>query len=92
MVTLEAQPYSKDISVSTTPSQNCPNPLNPSTTVRCALPPRSHVTISIYNTLGQLVSTPVNDEEEVGYHDVKFDGSNLGSGVYSYRLRAGGFV
>ncbi len=73
-------------------SQNYPNPFNPSTTIRYALPGRAHVTLSVFNTLGELVSTLVNDTEEAGYHDVMLDGTNLASGVYFYRLTAGSFA
>jgi hypothetical protein len=73
-------------------SQNYPNPFNPSTTIPFALPHKSHVTLTFYNTLGQLVATMVNGELEAGYHKVTFDGSDLASGVYFYRLRAGEFV
>jgi photosystem II stability/assembly factor-like uncharacterized protein len=72
--------------------QNYPNPSNPSTTIRYTLPQRSHVTLTMFNALGQLVSTLVNGEEDPGYHEVKFDGSGLASGVYFYRLSAGSFV
>jgi len=72
--------------------QNYPNPFNPATTIRYALPERSHVTLAIYNALGQLVSTPVSGEEPAGYHSVSFDGTRLASGVYFCRLRAGSFV
>ena len=68
--------------------QNYPNPFNPSTTIRYALPQRSHVTLSIFNTFGQNVATLVNETQEPGYHDVRFDGSNLASGVYFYRIKA----
>jgi flagellar hook assembly protein FlgD len=50
------------------------------------------VTLKVYNTLGQLVTTLANGEQEVGYHEVRFDGSNLASGVYFYRLQAGTYV
>jgi hypothetical protein len=72
--------------------QNYPNPFNPSTTIRYALPQRSHVTLTVFNTLGQQVATLVNDSREAGYHDVRFDSSGLASGVYFYRLRAGDYV
>jgi hypothetical protein len=72
--------------------QNYPNPFNPSTTIRYALPNRSHVTLTVYNTLGQHVAELVNGEIEAGNHEVRFNGSILPSGVYVYRLRAGDFV
>ena len=72
--------------------QNYPNPFNPATTIRYGLPARSHVTLSVFNTLGQRVSTLVDDVEDAGYHDVRFDGMGLASGVYFYRLQAKDFV
>lgn len=72
--------------------QNYPNPFNPSTTIRYGLPSRAHVSLSVSNTLGQLVSTLVNGEEQPGYHEVKFVGSGLPSGVYFCRIQAASFV
>jgi hypothetical protein len=72
--------------------QNYPNPFNPSTTIRYNLSGRSHVTLSLYNTLGQQVASLVDAVEEPGEHSVRFDGSGLASGVYCYRLRAGEYV
>lgn len=72
--------------------QNYPNPFNPSTTIRYTLPQRSHVTLSVFNTLGQQVASLVDAVEEPGEHSVRFGGSSLASGVYFYRLRAGEYV
>jgi hypothetical protein len=73
-------------------AQNYPNPFNPSTTIRYGIPMRSNVSLIVYNTLGQRVTTLVNEPQDAGYHEVKFDGSALASGVYFYRLRAGTYV
>ncbi len=73
-------------------AQNYPNPFNPSTTIRYGLPTRSHVTLTVFNTLGQQVAALVEGEQEVGFHEVRFDASGLSSGVYLYRLTAGSFV
>jgi hypothetical protein len=50
------------------------------------------VTLSVFNTLGQQVATLVNEIEDTGYHDVRFDASGLASGIYFYRLIAGEYV
>ncbi|MGA9120779.1 MAG: T9SS type A sorting domain-containing protein [Bacteroidota bacterium] len=72
--------------------QNYPNPFNPSTTICYGLPHRSHVTLTVFNTLGQRIAELVNEEVEAGYHRFTFDASGLSSGVYFYQLIAEGFA
>ena len=72
--------------------QNYPNPFNPSTTIRYGLPNRSHVTLAVFNTLGQQVAVLQNGEQQAGYYELKFNASGLASGVYLYRLQADEFV
>ncbi|HEX7574230.1 MAG TPA: T9SS type A sorting domain-containing protein, partial [Bacteroidota bacterium] len=72
-------------------SQNFPNPFNPSTTIGYGLPRGADVTLVIYNALGQEVAKLVDTHQESGYHEVRFDGTSVASGVYFYRLRAGAF-
>lgn len=72
--------------------QNFPNPFNPTTTIQYALPKEAHVTLAVYNTLGQKVADLVNEDKRPGYFDVQFDASRLSSGAYIYRIQAGGFV
>lgn len=68
-----------------------PGPFNP-TTIQYALSHRSDVILTIFNTLGQQVTQPVNGDIDTGYHEVQFNTSGLASGVYFYRLQAGDFV
>jgi hypothetical protein len=73
-------------------AQNFPNPFNPATTISFSLPKSSFVTIKVYNVLGQIVNTIVNERRAPGTYSVQFDASNLPSGVYFYRLNAGEFM
>jgi hypothetical protein len=77
-------------------SQNYPNPFNPSTMISYQLAVNSHVTLKVYNVLGQEVATLVNGRQEAGSYTVPFNTNkgtrSLSSGVYIYRLQAGSFV
>jgi hypothetical protein len=72
--------------------QNYPNPFNPTARIAYALPRGEFVSLQIYNTLGQIVATLINENEDAGYKSVEFSMGSLPSGVYFYRLRAGAFT
>ncbi|MGB2866954.1 MAG: T9SS type A sorting domain-containing protein [Bacteroidota bacterium] len=73
-------------------SQNYPNPFNPSTTITFVLPKSSFVSLKVFDVLGREIQTLVSDELPAGTQRAVFDASHLNSGVYFYRLTAGGFV
>ncbi|UCE19016.1 MAG: M6 family metalloprotease domain-containing protein [Gemmatimonadota bacterium] len=81
-------------------AQNYPNPFNPTTTIEYSVvsdQSPSHVTLNVYNLLGQRVRTLVDGVKEPGYHTVTWDGmdeegDDVSSGVYFYRLQAGEFT
>ena len=71
--------------------QNYPNPFNPSTTIRYTLPLSGKVSVRIYNLLGQLVTTLVDQNQNAGTDEVSFNASSLYSRVYLYRIESGSF-
>ncbi|MCL5268737.1 MAG: alpha-amylase family glycosyl hydrolase [Bacteroidetes bacterium] len=73
-------------------AQNYPNPFNPTTVISYQLPRNSLVTLKVYDVLGREVRTLVDSEETAGIHEAIFNGSDLASGVYFYKLVAGGYV
>lgn len=69
--------------------QNYPNPFNPSTTIAYSLNKAQNVKMVVYNVIGQQISVLVDGFKSAGKHSVKFNGANLPSGIYFYRLEAG---
>lgn len=77
-------------------SQNYPNPFNPSTTIRFTLPISGHVSLEIFNILGQRVKTVMNENLSAGYQQITWDGTDqhgkqVASGIYFYRLQTNDF-
>jgi hypothetical protein len=72
--------------------QNYPNPFNPSTKITFSIPQRSKVLLKVYDLLGNEVATLVNEVKPSGEYQVEFDGSELTSGIYLFRLQADEFA
>jgi hypothetical protein len=77
-------------------AQNYPNPFNPTTRIKYGLPESARVRVTIYNVLGQLVSTIIDKDQAAGYYEVNWDaqtdaGATLPSGLYFYRVETKNF-
>jgi alpha-amylase len=72
--------------------QNYPNPFNPSTTITFEIPAAGMVKLSVFNLLGQEVRTLINRNMGEGIHTVQFDGRDLNSGLYIYKLESSGYT
>jgi hypothetical protein len=79
--------YTGAVPASFSLEQNFPNPFNPSTTIKFALSEKSNVSLTIYNQLGQKMTTLLNEEREAGYYSFQWNASGLPSGVYLYELQ-----
>lgn len=73
-------------------NQNYPNPFNPATQISYQINKETHVTLTVYNALGQLIKTLVNERQKAGNYTLHFNASELSSGIYFYRLQAGDAV
>lgn len=72
--------------------QNYPNPFNPSTKLKYSLPENGFVSLKIYDMAGKEVMTLINGEQKAGTYELQFNGSNLTSGVYLYKLETESFT
>jgi hypothetical protein len=73
-------------------AQNYPNPFNPSTSISFSIPKRTHVRLQIFNPIGQLISTLIEEDKPPGNYTATWDASSNASGLYIYRISAGGYV
>ncbi len=72
--------------------QNFPNPFNPATTITFDIPAAAHVELTVFDPLGRVIATVVNEEKEAGRYSVLWNGGTMASGVYFYRIRSGEFT
>ena len=87
--TVTSSPEETQVPDEVTLDQNYPNPFNPVTSISYQIPSDSHVQLEVYNSLGQHVETLVDGRVQSGTHEVSFNGEDLSSGVYLYRLEVG---
>jgi len=91
--TIEFNNFDPDIlSVPYILTQSYPNPFNLVTIIRYSIHKQNFITLKVYDLLGREVATPVNEEKPSGIYETEFNGVDLPSGVYFYRLQAAGFV
>jgi hypothetical protein len=72
--------------------QNYPNPFNPTTKLSYTINIEGTVTLQVYNLVGQVIKVLVSEVQSPGHYEVEFDGSELTSGVYLYKLQINGFT
>jgi len=72
--------------------QNYPNPFNPTTTIEFTLKEKAYTELVVYDLLGREIKKLIAEEINKGKHSIQFDGQDLPSGVYFYRLKSGNFV
>jgi hypothetical protein len=89
--------FSSQVDVVVTPKefsleQNYPNPFNPTTTIAYSIPTSGNVKLTIFNVIGSKVATLVNEYKPAGNYSIQFNGTNLASGIYLYRLESGAYT
>lgn len=93
---LDPQQVTESIPTAYSLEQNYPNPFNPSTVIRYALPADGHVSLRVFDINGREVATLVDDVQQAGVHEARFDafarGRVLASGVYFYQVKSGSFT
>ena len=72
--------------------QNFPNPFNPITKLSYKIDVKGHVTLRVYNLVGQVVRVMVNEVQDPGKYEVEFNASDLSTGVYLYKLQINDFT
>jgi uncharacterized protein (TIGR02145 family) len=82
----------QDLPVRFSMSQNYPNPFNPSTTIKYRIPTEGNVSLKVFDLLGNEIATLVNDYRSAGSYSVDFNGKNIPSGIYFYKIQVNEFT
>ena len=90
--TVRQQEIAEELPRETKLEANYPNPFNPATDIKYSLSEDTHVKLVVYDVVGRIVATLVDETQPAGYRSVRFDAASLPSGVYYYRLSAGSFT
>lgn len=90
--TLKLATEGKNIPMEYALGQNYPNPFNPSTKIDYDLPSDGYISIKVYNVLGNEIKTLYEGNQKAGYHSVEFNGVNLPSGIYFYKMKTEKFL
>jgi len=69
-----------------------PNPFNPTTTISFSIPQSDMVSLNVYDITGKLITTLINEQLNIGYHSIDWDGTNQSSGMYLVRMESGEYV
>ncbi len=86
------EPISTEIPAKFSLEQNYPNPFNPNTNIKFSIAKAGYTKLEIFNETGQLVAVPIAEDLKAGYYNYNFNGVNLPSGAYFYRLVSNDFV
>lgn len=89
---VSVEPVNSEVPSRYSLEQNFPNPFNPETNINFSLPKNTFVKLKVYNSTGKLVSEVVNEYKSAGNYSVRFDASELSSGVYFYSIETEGFT
>jgi hypothetical protein len=92
-IPLGVEPVGNNIPASYSLSQNYPNPFNPKTIIKFTIPSfeGGMTVLKVYDVLGKEVATLINENLKAGSYETEFDGSNLSSGIYFYKLKTNNF-
>ncbi|MGE5456841.1 MAG: T9SS type A sorting domain-containing protein, partial [Methanococcaceae archaeon] len=89
---VDVKPENNNIPDEYTLNQNYPNPFNPATKISYSIPKEGNVKLTVYNLIGSRVAVLVDEYKPAGNYSIDFNGKDLSSGIYFYKLESGNFT